>query len=83
MAPSYVGGGFGDASVTVETVDQSRRALVVLGQSSQTANLLEIDRGSSTVASISGTGSTLFKPSTGNDSVTAFQIQNAAGRITF
>jgi len=67
------------AHVQSATFDQSASGALGIGQANATS--IGIGNISSNIAT-SITGTVLVKPSTGNDSTTAFQIQNAAGTTT-
>jgi len=67
------------ANVQTATLDQSASGVLGIGQTNATS--VAIGNTSSNIAT-NITGTLLIKPSTGNDSTTAFQVQNAAGTTT-
>jgi len=67
------------ANVQTATLDQSASGALGIGQANATS--IAIGNTSSNIAT-NITGTVLIKPSTGNDSTTAFQVQNAAGTTT-
>ena len=67
------------ANVQTATLDQSASGVLGIGQANATS--VAIGNTSSNIAT-NITGTVLVKPSTGNDSTTAFQVQNAAGTTT-
>lgn len=74
------GTGIAGTSLLTPLIDQATAG--ALGIANSTATAVNIGKTSSNITT-TVTGLALFKPSTGNDSTTAFRIQNAAGGNLF
>jgi hypothetical protein len=65
-------------------VDSSTsNASIAVNKTGGTANILDLQRAGSSVLLINNSGYATFKPASGSDGTSAFQIQNAAGSSLF
>lgn len=66
----------------LQTDSSTSNASIAINKTGSTADIIDIQRGGSSILKINNTGLATFKPASGGDSATAFQVQNAAGPTT-